>query len=89
MLTFYHQCDAVWAISKIQECDDAHFPTWAAYNSLVTKPTYVTNISVLPLIPGSPTDWSNLYTTLKICQGICVESNQQQKNYNLNGFTNI
>ena len=71
-------------IYKVQECDDARFPTCAAYNSLVVKPTQeVTNISVLHLIPGSPTDWSNLYTALKICQGINVETNQQQKNYNL------
>ena len=46
-------------------------PTWAAYNSLLgIAPHTSTHIRTLPLINGSPTDWSNLYTALRIVQGI-------------------
>lgn len=49
-------------------------PTWAGYNSLVTAPVSISTCQGMPLYPGSPTDWSNLYTSLKIAQGINVES---------------
>ena len=46
-------------------------PTWKSYNShLVTKPSKVTTVAMLPLIKSSPADFSTLYSALKICQGI-------------------
>ena len=32
----------------------------------------LTNYCSLPLYPGSPTDWTNLYAALQICQNISV-----------------
>ena len=51
---------------------DDTVPTWAAYNSLITGPMNQTTCQGLPLLPASPTDWSNLYTALKLVQGINV-----------------
>ena len=45
-------------------------PTWAAYNSLITNVLPVTIYCGLPLYPAPPTDWSNFYTALKLCQNI-------------------
>ena len=46
--------------------------TWASYNSLISKEHTTTSICTLPLANGSQTDFSNLYTALKIVQGISV-----------------
>ena len=65
--------DEVYA--AIQTCDDDGIvPTWKAYNSklcekIATKTTY----AELPLLSTPPTDWSTLYTSLKICQGISTK----------------
>ena len=37
---------------------------------MVTKARSVKNIDALPLYPAPPTDFSNLYQALKICQNI-------------------
>ena len=55
------------------------FPTWAAYNSLTTDTQPLTRCEILPLTPGSPTDWSNLYTALKLVQGINIQTSQKLK----------
>ena len=47
-------------------------PTWAAFNSLVTDSVDVSICQGMPLYPGSPTDWTNLYSALKMAQGINV-----------------
>ena len=48
-------------------------PTWAANNSSLTDNLQVTTkFSSLPVINSSPTDWSNLYTVLKIVQNINI-----------------
>ena len=39
-------------------------PTWGAANSLLVSED-VTKYQLLPLHSGAPTDWSNLYTSLK------------------------
>ena len=46
--------------------------TWAAFNSLVTDSVDVSICQGMPLYPGSPTDWTNLYSALKMAQGINV-----------------
>ena len=45
-------------------------PTWAACNSLITNVLPVSIYCGLPLYPAPPTDWSNFYTALKLCQNI-------------------
>ena len=47
-------------------------PTRAAFNSLVTDSVDVSICQGMPLYPGSPTDWTNLYWALKMAQGINV-----------------
>ena len=54
-------------------------PTWAGYNSLITDPLSILTCQGMPLYPGSPTDWTNLYTSLKIAQGINVTSTGSKK----------
>ena len=40
-------------------------PTWAAYNSLISKKPTRTAAMMLPVTNGSPTNWHNLYIALK------------------------
>ena len=54
--------DLIWAIQKL--FDDSENPiilTWSAYNALITHSLPKTIYCGLPLLRGSPTDWSNLY----------------------------
>ena len=39
-------------------------PTWSAFNSLVAEETPTTSFCALPLLQGSPRDWSNLYSAV-------------------------
>ena len=48
-------------------------------NSLVTAASPVTIYSTTPVLSGSPTDWSNLYTALKLVQGINVATTPDHK----------
>ena len=65
--------DRVWALLQVADDDSiCTLPTWTAFNSLLTKPPLITTCQSLPLYPGHPTDWGNLYTALKIVQGINV-----------------
>ena len=68
----YNTWDSTWFFTKTlhNREDDVLTPTWAAYNSLITPALPTTTYCGLPLYPGSPTDWSNLYESLKICQHI-------------------
>ena len=54
-------------------------PTWSAFNSLLSDTHTVTASQGLPLYPGSPTDWGNLYTALKILQGINASASENNK----------
>ena len=58
---------------------DVALPTWSAYNSLITEEPIITTCQGLPLIPTSPTDWSTLYSALKIVQGINVKVTGDKK----------
>ena len=53
--------------------------TWSAHNSTNTEATQLSKYFTTPVIHGSPTDWSNLYTALKIFQGINVATNADHK----------
>ena len=68
-LEIYGVYDQMWTVCSIS---DDQMPTWPAYNSLITNLVDQTLCQSLPLYPGSPTDWSNLYTALKLVQGINV-----------------
>ena len=63
------------AYAVFQTCDDEGLiPTWKVYNSkLCEKGVIKTTYAELPLLKSSPTDWSTLYTALKICQGISTK----------------
>ena len=66
----YQEADQTWGL--LQQLDnDNKIPTWKSYNSKLTpKPDKTTTVAMLPLIKSSPTDFSTLYTALKVCQGI-------------------
>ena len=49
-------------------------PTWSAYNSHV-KTTYC----ALPVLQGSPMDWSYLYTALKSAQNLNATVSSAEK----------
>ena len=46
--------------------------TWTGFNSMVTKAHSIININALPVYPVPPTDFSNLYQALKVCQNISI-----------------
>ena len=55
-------------------------PTWAAFNSLVTDSVDVSIFQGMPLYPGSSTDWTNMYSALKMAQeiNVAVTGNKKQ-----------
>ena len=62
---FYSADDTVWSVLKSLSRATI-VPNWAAYNSLLNERHLVTTICTLPLISGSPTNWSNLSTALNV-----------------------
>ena len=59
---------------KSHESTFAATPPWSGFHSSVAeKPHFRTNIGVLPIIPNPVTEWSTVYTALKIMQGISAE----------------
>ena len=62
----------IWFLTKTfnRENSTNLTPTWVAYNSLITNVLPVTIYYGLLLYPAPPTDWSNFYTALKLCQNI-------------------
>ena len=70
----FHSADDSLVCIKIILSHATIVPTWAAYNSLLNERHLVTTIFTLPLIFGSPTDWSNLSTALNVTKkivGLC------------------
>ena len=60
------QNDAIWFLLKtLSPALGEMVPTWAAYNSLMGQKKPLTNVTMLPIINGSPTEWKNLYTSIK------------------------
>ena len=79
-IQLYQSTDQCWAICQVvNEEKIMPLPSWAAYNSLVSENCDETLCQGMPLYPGSPTDWSNLYTALKIAQGINVKVTGSKK----------
>ena len=66
-------------IYGFKECFNIKEPTSGSYNSLIFhKPEQTT----YHCFPGSPTERSNLYTALKLVQGInakCIQSRQKSE----------
>ena len=54
-------------------------PTWAAYNSMLVKANSLTLVSTLPIINGSPTEWDNLYTAIRVAENLRKELVPEQK----------
>ena len=68
----YRKWDCIWFLTKTLKRENLTnvTPTRGAYNSLITNILPVTIYCGLPLYPAPPTDWSNFYTALKLCQNI-------------------
>ena len=55
------QSDAIWFFVKtLSPALGKMGPTWAAYNYLMGQKKPLTNVAMLPIINGSPTEWENL-----------------------------
>ena len=69
-----------WILCQVMDEDiSGVLPTWPAFNSLISEKPAISICQGLPLYPFPPTDWSTLYTALKIIQGINVEVSGNQK----------
>ena len=71
-LAFQQGTDQTWAVTQTVSDSSIKAPTWSSYNSLMLGKPEHTICQSLPLLPGTPTDWSNLYAALKLVQGINV-----------------
>lgn len=72
-IKLYQNQDQIWNLCQVIEDEmTGSLPTWAAYNSLLMDKEQPTICQGLPLYPSSPTDWSTLYTSLKVVQGLNV-----------------
>ena len=70
--------DFLWFLYRTLASDKKVTQTWAAFNSLFSQNTSLTSITTLPLVQGTPTDWSNLYSALKVCQSIATSTENQR-----------
>ena len=65
--------DRIWGLSQvINERWLCQLPIWSAFDSLLSDTPTVTVSQGLPFYSGLPTDWGNMYTDLKILEGINV-----------------
>ena len=73
--------DIVWSMMKSQLDIAKLVPTRASYYKPLITDIFqsTTKSSSLPVINGSPTDWLNLYTAIKIVQNIKIISTLQEK----------
>lgn len=56
-----------WALCQVMDEDiSGVLPTWPAFNSLISEKPTISICQGLPLYPFPPTDWSSLYTALKL-----------------------
>ena len=61
----------IWLMLKSMDLFSHQIPPWSGYVSSVTEePTCLTNIGVFPIIPYPVTDWSTIYTALKIMRNL-------------------
>ena len=70
----------MWTLLKALRTDSQmNVPTWAAYNSMLAKANSLTLVSTLPIINGSPTEWDNLYTAIRVAENLRKELVPEQK----------
>ena len=66
----YRNADRIWGLCQVCQVIDekrlCQLPTWRNFNSLLSDTPTVTVSQGLLLYPGSPTDWGNLYTAVKL-----------------------
>ena len=70
---------AYFIIKSLNIESENDVPTWTAYNSLISKEKAISTYCSLPLIHGSPTDWSNLYSSLMVANNIRLANSKQKK----------
>ena len=74
------ESDTVWFLMKALYTQSVNeVPTWAAYNSLINEAHVKTTYCALPVLQGSPTDWSYLYTALKSAQNLNATVSSAEK----------
>ena len=54
-------------------------PTWSAYNSILADKKPTNTHCILPIIQGTPTDWSNLYSAIAASAKLNVNIGQSSK----------
>ena len=80
ILSLQRKDTIVWTLLKTL-CIQSRIevPTWAAYNSAIGKSNLLTLFSTLPVINGSPTEWDNLYTAIRIANDLSKKLLPEQK----------
>ena len=56
-----------------------NIPTWSAYNSILADKKPTNTPYILPIIQGTPTDWSNLYLAIATSAKLNVNIGQSSK----------
>ena len=87
--TYKFRDSAYFMLKAMNLFTENDLPTWSAFNSLISEEIPVTTFCLLPLIQGSPTDWSNLYSALRAAEKIRVANCSSGKNNNNSGFTAV
>ena len=75
----YQRWDETWALQQYYDDNGKLIPTWKSYNARQCQKSKVTNTTILRLLKTPPTDWSSLYTALKLCQGISTKITPDKK----------
>ena len=72
--------DIVWTLTKALNNDLAeNIPTRSAYNSILADKKPTNTHCILPIIQGTPTDWSNLYSIIAASAKLNVNIGQSSK----------
>ena len=56
-----------------------NIPTWSAYNSILADKKPTNTHCIVPIIQGTPTDWSNLYSAIAASAKLNVNIGQSSK----------
>ena len=56
-----------------------NIPTWSAYNSILADKKPTNTHCILPMIQGTTTDWSNLYSAIAASAKLNVNIGQSSK----------
>ena len=72
--------DIVWTLMKTLNNDLAeNIPTWSAYNSILADKKPTNTHCILPIIQGTTTDWSTLYSAIAASAKLNVNIGQSSK----------